>query len=54
MSKALSSRSRLPNGRGVRVGGRDQHLPSLYVAHPSKLGWGVNDSNAVLLSGGVR
>ena len=39
MLKALLLRLRLPNGRGVRAGGRDQRMPSLYVA-PVQVGVG--------------
>ena len=53
MLKVSSLRSRSPNGRGVRAGRRDQHPPSLYVARPSKSGWGVDDSDVVLRSGGT-
>ena len=52
--KASASRSRSPNGRGVRAGGRDRHPPSLYVARPSKSGWGVDDDNVAFRPGGVR
>ena len=52
VSQALSLRSRSPNSRGVRVGGRDRCPPSLYVARPSKLGWGIDDGNTAFLSGG--
>jgi hypothetical protein len=36
----------------VRAGRRDQRPPLLYVAHPSKSGWGVDDGDAAFLSGG--
>ena len=50
--KASSLRLRSPNGRGVRAGGRDRRPPLLYVARPSKSGWGVDNGDVVLHSGG--
>ena len=32
--------------------GRDQRPPLLYMAHPSKSGWGVDDGDAAFLLGG--
>jgi hypothetical protein len=50
--KASSLGSRSPNGRGVRAGGRDRHPPSLYVARPSKSGWGVDGGDVAFHPGG--
>ena len=46
-----TARLRSLNGRGARAGGRDRRPPSLYVARPSKSGWGIDNGDAAFLLG---